>query len=56
MEARNILLIMTGMLLISANIFEKNFLYLLSLFAWSAYLIKPIKDDIRDIKKELKRR
>ncbi len=37
-------------LLIIANVLEDNIFYLLSLFGWLAYLLKPIRDDIKVIK------
>lgn len=55
MEAKFMLLVITAICLIIANILKNNIFYLLALFAWLAYLTKPIQDDIKDIKIELKR-
>ena len=49
MEAKFMLLIITAILMIIATRFKSNTFYLLSLFAWLAYLIKPIRDDVEDI-------
>ena len=49
------LLVITTITLIIANILKSNTFYLLTLFAFLSYLFKPIKDDIKDIKIELKR-
>ncbi len=55
MEAKFMLLVITTICLIIANILKNNIFYLLALFASLAYLMKPIRDDVRDIKIELKR-
>ena len=52
-DAQFMLLVITAILLIIANIFKSNLFYLLSLFAWLGYLMKPIRDDITDIKETL---
>ena len=55
METKFMLLIIIAICLIIANMLKNNTFYLLTLFGWLVYLIKPIRDDIKDIKIELKR-
>ena len=49
------LLVIVTISMIVANRFQNNTFYLLSLFGWLAYLMTPIREDIQDIKIEIKR-